>query len=284
MLVIIVGLTIGAVVYLATSGHFIFLPILLVLLLGLLPCIVTRTRLNPLGGDQMKRAILAALVAGAVVVGLVAGSAQARPSRAALSSSTVYTFSTGTNKIVAGKNNQGWWSNTVANNNPTNDNYIVGNFGGLLNDYFTFDISAFGNNCALGTSATLTIPQGGHGSGDPFLTLSLHDVSTDPLVLNTPAGTNQPNPAIYNDLGSGKSYGMFTLPGGAFPEATLNLGSVVLQAINQAHANGQQFFSIGGTIPDAASGQYLFAYTGSQNGGDKPVKLTVTVPKICKAT
>ena len=35
MLVVVAGLVIGAVVYLATSGHVIFLPILLILPLGL---------------------------------------------------------------------------------------------------------------------------------------------------------------------------------------------------------------------------------------------------------
>ena len=68
----------------------------------------------------------------------------------------------------------------------------------------------------------------------------------------------------------------------ARPARAAQLG--FLQAINQAHANGQQFFSIGGTIPNAASGQYLFGNTGFQNAGDPPVTLSVTVPKLCKVT
>jgi hypothetical protein len=117
--------------------------------------------------------------------------------------------------------------------------------------------------------------------GRRALTFSLHDVSTDPLVLNTPGPRN---PAIFSDLGSGKSYGTFSLPTGPFPGATLNLSSVALQAINQAHANGQQFFSIGGTIPNVSLGDYLFAFTGNLFPPDPPITLTVTVPKICKAT
>jgi hypothetical protein len=227
-------------------------------------------------GNAGKLAVL--LVCGAVVVGVLAVTAQARPSRAAAGSSTVYTFSTGTNQIVAGKNNQGWWSSTIANANPTNDNYIVGP-SVPANDYFTFDISGFGNHCALGTSATLTIPPGGNGSGPAFLSYGLFDVSTDPLVLNTPGG---PNTAIYNDLGSGKSYGTFLLPTGAFLGATLNLSAVVRAAINQAHANGQQFFSIGGSLINPPGGSYLFGFTGWQNPPDTPVTLTVVVPKICR--
>ena len=222
--------------------------------------------------------MLVVVLAGAVAISVSAG-AQARTGRAAVSSDTTYVFSTATSRFSPPSNNQGWWSSNSGNSN-FNDNYFTGRDPGqLIHDYFTFDISGFGNNCALGRSAYLTVPRGhGFTTGAPVLTLGLYDVSTDPFTLSQKA--NNPNSHIYSDLGSGKSYGNFLLPTFAGAPFTLDLNGVGLAAINQAHLNGQQFFSIGGALvkPPPISTVYLFGSTGGT-----PVTLTVIVPKICRA-
>src|SRR5579859_3435692 len=227
----------------------------------------------------MKRVLFGVLVIAMVAVGVVAASAQAHRGRAGLGSSTTYVFTTATNEFTPGTRNQGWWSSNEASSN-SNDNYIARSGTGNLNhDYFTFDISGFGNHCALGSSAYLTVPRGsGFTTGAPVLTLGLYDVSTDAKTLSQKV--NNPNSVIYNDLGSGKSYGNFVLPTTSGAPFTLNLNGVALAAINEAHQNGQQFFSIGGALinPPAIPITYLFGFTGGTT-----ITLTVTVPKICHA-
>ena len=97
---------------------------------------------------------------------------------------------------------QGWWSGTLENSD-NNDNYFTGVWEGeFLNNFFTFAIPT-----GLGPilSAELSITQTGT-VGSPF-TYRLYDVSTNANTLNQNNGTSN---AIFNDLGSGVSYGIAT--------------------------------------------------------------------------
>jgi hypothetical protein len=212
----------------------------------------------------------------AIVVGLVAGRAGA-----AQATTNVYVFSTATSQFYPPGNNQGWWGEAggITGTN-VNDNYYVG-WGAnnkRYNDYFTFDIGSFTNPC-VPQSAYLTVKRGLGGGGAPTVTYSLHDVSTFPLTLAQKA--NGPNQTIYNDLGSGTSYGSYVLPTAGGSPFTLNLNANGLNAIHlyeQAHA---QFFSVGGSLGSPPAGQFLFASTG---GGGSAVTLTVVIPKLCKVS
>ena len=177
--------------------------------------------------------------------------------------------------------NQGWWTNTGGEgNNNANTNYFVGIFGGLgqHRNYFTFDISALSAHpCATPQSAYLTVESGSGSPAATFLNYRMYGVDTDPFVLSQKV--NSPNAAIYTDLGSGPLYGSYFLNtsfGGFF---TLPLNQTALNAIAAAKANGQQYFSLGGSlVPDPVAGNvYLFGFTG-----DYPATLTVNWPFLCR--
>ena len=102
---------------------------------------------------------------------------------------------------------QGWWSATFPNS-PGNTNYFVGDLFSdgttLLNDFFTFDISNLAGQIAV--SATLSVTQFDvlSDSGRASKLYYLFEVSTPAGLLDAIGGTNA---TIYNDLGSGNSYG-----------------------------------------------------------------------------
>jgi hypothetical protein len=113
-----------------------------------------------------------------------------------------------------------------------------------MRDFFTFDLGSLHGSV---TSATLELRRSDNQSAAP--TFSLFDVSTDPATLNNNTGTSA---AIYNDLGTGTSYGVFRVPnGGADDVLKFSLNAAGLADI-QRHAGG--FFSIGGSV----LGGYLF--------------------------
>ncbi|MBW4473935.1 MAG: S8 family serine peptidase [Stenomitos rutilans HA7619-LM2] len=176
---------------------------------------------------------------------------------------TTLVFDTSQNPFTPGINNQGFWSATypidgyssytvgepfwIASNLPTGD---------VINGYWTFDLSSL---TAPITSATLEV-QRYYGSGDPTETLGLFSVETDAATLNNRIGTNS---AIFNDLGSGTSYGTYAVSTTGDPTEILgfNLNTAAIAAINKAKGG---FFSIGNTIlsldrPNSQSPEYLFA-------------------------
>src|SRR5262249_3118261 len=82
-------------------------------------------------------------------------------------------------------------------------------------------------------------------------TLQLWDVSTDAQTLNTTASSDPTvYLPIYEDLGSGKSYGTFTVAVDANSTAEDVLSFALnADALNDIRgAAGQRFFSIGGSI------------------------------------
>jgi len=125
------------------------------------------------------------------------------------------------------------------------------------------------------TGATLTATATGvFSSGDPTETLGLFDVSTPAATLNANAGTSA---SIFNDLGTGTSYGTFVMsPYPLDSPLTFTLNGAALGNITSA-AGG--FFSIGGALQsfnnhfDAFGNEALF----SLFSGGLPSILTLEV-------
>jgi hypothetical protein len=162
-----------------------------------------------------------------------------------------FTFRTSDAEFTPGSHNQGWWSGSM-NNVTGNDNYIVGMPDGVhqLNNYFTFNLAGL-TGTVLDASLVLGqgIGSGAAGVGPAIdVAYSLYDVSTKPARLNDESASW--NAAIYNDLGSGTSYGTYSLSTGASGGTdTLALNSAGLAAIDSA-AGG--YLSIGGSLKLAA--------------------------------
>lgn len=175
---------------------------------------------------------------------------------------TPITITTAQGEVSPGTYNQGWWDGT-GSHLTGNRNYIVGTSGGSeYRDFFTFDLSSLSGPV---TSAVLELSSYDPGGGNiacasPNTTESygLFDVSTNANTLLTSSG---PDTGIFNDLGSGTSYGTFNV-NVASCSSTLQftLNASAIAAINAA-AGG--YFSIGGALQDLVGGsdQYLFAWS-----------------------
>lgn len=177
---------------------------------------------------------------------------------------TPITITTAQGELQSGVANQGWWRSD-GSHNLNNANYILGQIGGsTYRNFFTFDLTTLTGPV---TSAVLQLngftPFGSPACSSPNTTESygLFDVSTDATTLNTTSG---PDTGIFNDLGSGTSYGTFNVNVGSCTNTlqfTLNANGIA--AVNAAEGG---YFSIGGALLDLLGGgsdQYLFAYSGS---------------------
>jgi hypothetical protein len=175
------------------------------------------------------------------------------------SAQTVQTFTTSQSEFTPGVKNQGWWSPT-ASNLDANDSYVVGRVGNdLFRNFFSFDLSS----ACPASSVTLQLTRAGQIGP---LTYSLFDVSTPAATLNANAGPSQ---TLFNDLGSGTSFGSFPVADGSETDVlSFPLNAAGVAAFNAARGG---FFSIGGWTPDVASfgESYLF-------GGSEIVFLTET--------
>jgi hypothetical protein len=118
------------------------------------------------------------------------------------------TFSTSDNRFEDLVDNQGWWSDSQ-DGSTTNANYFTGRQDShLANSFFTFDLSSLDLTSQVITAATLSLPGFWFSSSDDSETLGLFDVSTNAAVLNANNGTNA---TIFEDLGTGTSYGSFVI-------------------------------------------------------------------------
>jgi hypothetical protein len=218
-----------------------------------------------------KLVALGLTAAALAVAALFAAQAGARPAFMTV------TLQTSQSEFSPGVLNNGWWDDTGIH--TPNGNYIVGQLGPVFRDFFTFDASLL-SGCAR--AAKLQIPRG-DGSGDiggaaTGAFFELHDVTTDLLTLNTGTG---PDTAIFDDLGSGASYGGRFLPTGA-PYAAdsfvITLNTAAVHDLNAAFLNSD-FFSIGGMITGEPFFTFLFGGTPVFTPTDvaRPVNLIVTV-------
>jgi hypothetical protein len=155
--------------------------------------------------------------------------------------------------------NQGWWHSILGHSQ--NGNYLVGRQSQLaiFHNFFTFDLSSLTDPIV---AARLEVQRFSSNSLDPTETYELFDVSTDAATLNAfgPA-----NAAIFNDLGTGNSYGAFVVDIGANPADLLSF-PLNNTAVNDINAAAGGFFSLGGAVTSApffAFDQTLFGASSS---------------------
>lgn len=213
--------------------------------------------------------------AGAALVGLgTVGSAQA----------AIFTLNTSDSRFTPGVDNQGAWSNTVRNQD-TNDSYFVGRTarGGEFRNFFSFNLAPVkqqlesGNQPIAVLAVTLVLSRY-QGLGNPTQTITLFDVSTRAANLNRNVGTSTP---IFNDLGSGDSYGSFSGISTTRrnpPELSFSLNSFARADVASAIFNGG-FFSIGGRLNLTSPGQQGLFLGSSDIGVQRLVIDAETVPE-----
>lgn len=159
----------------------------------------------------------------------------------------VITYSTAQSRFDAGVLNQGWWSATESNSDSNDNHYTGAIASGSLRSFYTFDLSQLVGTV---TSATLRV-QRGDQSGN--VNLKFYDVSTAASVVNNNVGISS---SIFNDLGTGNSYGSFQVSDGAFSTyLSFGLNAQALTDINAATG----FFTIGAMVNP---NQYIFSSTG----------------------
>jgi hypothetical protein len=219
-----------------------------------------------------KPATLALIAAALVVAALLAAQAQAR------SSFLVVKLSTDQSEFAPGTLNNGWWDSTGSHTIGL-DNYFAGNSVLSHRDFFTFDASLL-PGCARSASLQLPIQTFASSPSTAGALYVLHDVSTDPVTLNTTGG---PNVAIFDDLGTGAAYGSKfepTAPPYAGDAFVIPLNASAFIPDLNAAALTDSFFSIGGMIAGEPPETWLFGGTPSINpttGLKRPVNLLVTV-------
>lgn len=118
----------------------------------------------------------------------------------------IFVLSTADGAFDPGVRNQGWYA-TGQPNFDANDNYFIGESATpALRNFFTFDLSSV--TIPVGEqviSAELQLIRGG-SIGEEFEIIGFFHVSTDAETLNNNVGINVP---VWEDLGSGVSYGEF---------------------------------------------------------------------------
>jgi hypothetical protein len=178
-----------------------------------------------------------------------------------------------TSESASGPHNLGNWSATGINTS-TNTNYAVGNSAGTeWRNFFTFNLASLDLTNQQIVSATLQLRKWWHYA-DASETVDFFDVSTPADVLNNNTGASVP---IFNDLGSGASYGSVAVPraGGTGDIISVSLNGAALSGITAA-AGG--YFSIGGSCRDCSIGQTVFA-SGSASGDQLLVIQTAPIPE-----
>ena len=203
--------------------------------------------------------------AAAVVSTTTASAADAAPPAAAPAPATTQMFTTSESEFLPGSRNQGWWASAAtASNYDSNDNYIVGRCcaGGrpsTYRDFFTFDLSRLRG---VPIAARLEVTRFISESESPTETLGLFDVSTAAATLNRTG--NVQSKAIFDDLGSGTSYGQFQMPTAGDPQQVLSfpLNGAAVSRIGAARGG---FFSIGGSLLSLAPGDHADSYFASSS-------------------
>jgi hypothetical protein len=152
--------------------------------------------------------------------------------------------------IRPGLENQGWWPPTLGFSNFTpTDRYFIGRTSPGLDDtevrsFFSFYVDPATLAGRTPETATLLIQRYGTFTDDPLETVGFFDVGTpaDELANNVMTDV-----AIWNDLGSGTSYGTFDVLAGGSPSDVLSfaLNDAALSAIAAA---GGGYFSVGAAV------------------------------------
>lgn len=166
---------------------------------------------------------------------------------ATIAQAAVVTVNTTDSRFNSAAMNQGWWNDTDYGNADTNQMIYTG--GQLIDDltlrsFFSFDLS---NVQGTITGASLRVMR---GSQSQSVSLGLWDVSTDAATVNLNNGVNA---SIWQDLGSGNSYGQFLITNGDAEDfLTLSLNATALTDLNAATG----YFTIGAAV---GSDEFIFS-------------------------
>ncbi|MBA4109395.1 MAG: hypothetical protein C0487_07370 [Leptothrix sp. (in: Bacteria)] len=158
----------------------------------------------------------------------------------------------------ANAENLGWWSDTLGHF-ANNYNYFAGHNDVLGNDvrnFFSFDLSGL-----TGQVVSATLKLTAYSASFPFspLKYEIFDVSTSAEQLL--AESAAPNVYIFNDLGSGNSYGTLLVNQNPNYSAELSI-QLSSHAIADINARQGKYFSVGGvvtSVPEPHSGFMLMA-------------------------
>jgi len=181
-------------------------------------------------------------------------------------------FSTAQSRFDQHVLNQGWWSDRNIQDKH-NDNYIVGACCGKdqhYRDFFTFDLSelrAHVVSAQLRVNTGLIRGQGVH-------TLGLFDVSTPAEIVNT---SREKSPEIFNDLGTGTSYGTFEFTRSQAGDwVNLSLNRSAIKDMNDSRGD---YFTVGGRLLSLIEGKGKnFVFGASQETVTRLVLRTTPTP------
>jgi hypothetical protein len=179
-----------------------------------------------------------------------------------------------TSESASGPHNLGNWSATQGNT-ATNTNYAAGNSAGTVwRNFFSFNLGSLNLSNQQIVSATLQLRKYGYVGSDPSETVQFFDVSTPVQVLNNNTGMST---AIFDDLGSGTSYGSVAVSQSAPSTGTVSV-SLNAAALADITAAAGGYFSIGGNCTTCALSQNVFA-TSSATGDQLLVIQTAPIPE-----
>lgn len=182
------------------------------------------------------------------------------------SGATTQLFNTSENRFDTDIDNQSWWTASGDSNFDLNDNYILRDDH---RNFFTFDLTRLRKRAL---AATLQVRRYSY-RGQETETIEFFDVTTDAATLNNNVGPNQ---AIYDDLGSGVSYGRFEVSsvGNNTDILSFSLNEDAVADINAAVGG---FFSIGGVLLTAGFRDAVFSSSGG-NGIQRLLDTIVPEP------
>jgi hypothetical protein len=157
----------------------------------------------------------------------------------------------------------GWYSssgNLDSKFIPGNTNYFAGytpNQPDLESpgwrNYFSFDLGGVSNTIA---AAWLYLPNLGTNMGAP-VTYDIYEVNTPAATLAGATGAG--SAVIYNDLGSGPTYGGVVVPTNTTDPVVIQLNSDGLAAINNALGGS---LVVGGAVVDLGDNADRYLFTG----------------------
>jgi hypothetical protein len=188
------------------------------------------------------------------------------------------TFDTSQNLFPTALRNQGNYT-IDGSHDEHNANYLVGAFidtssqgtPDSFRNFFSFDLSSLNLTGKSVASATLNLHAYDIRSTNATELYQLFDVSTPVDTLNTTHSPGVDGQAIFADLGSGVSYGDFSVDTAADNTVLhFNLNANALNAIQNA-AGG--WFSIGGKMTSTDTTAKLFA--GSRNDTEQTLSVTL---------
>jgi hypothetical protein len=180
--------------------------------------------------------------------------------------------------LIDGHENAGAWKSPTAGTQlpDLNSNHITGfNNDGIARSFFSFDLSLVGSSQVV-SALTLKLKRYNSNAGNEASeTVEFFDVSTDPVTLNH---NGTPNAGIFNDLGSGDSYGTLSFgPGASTDILSVALNANALLDINAALGAYQsnpitanRFFSIGADLITNSGNDGIFGASNLNNDPNGP--------------